>query len=189
MDKNTSDQNLSDFKRNLWCYSLIYHEINALNRLNMPTLNIKQKFLVIFFIFLISGCNEPVALIQQNDCASYKAISFMNYDSLKSDPIALVNASVDGDCLKLTLQYGGGCEEHQVDLALILPECGTPPLPPPTFEIRHDAKGDACKALITKEYSFDLSGIREDGKSKTEFILITKDSSGIPSGKTYTYTY
>lgn len=155
----------------------------------MQTLNNTKQFLVICYIFLIAGCSEPVALIQQDDCSSYKEISFLNYDSLKSDPITLLSATIEGDCLKLTLQYGGGCEEHQVDLALILPVCGTPPLPPPTFEIRHDAKGDACKALITEEYSFDLSGIREDGKSETEFILISKDSSGTPSGKTYTYSY
>lgn len=147
------------------------------------------NILIILAILLITSCSEPVTLIQQNECTKYKVISFLNYDSLKSDPITLISATVEGDCLKLTLQYGGGCEEHQVDLALILPECGTPPLPPPTFEIRHDAKGDACKALITKDYSFDLSGIREDGKSEIEFILITKDSSGIPSGKTYTYSY
>jgi hypothetical protein len=69
------------------------------------------------------------------------------------------------------------------------PDCGTPPPPPPTFEIRHDAKGDACKALNTKEYGLDLSGNREEGKSATEFILISKDSSGISSGKTYLYSY
>lgn len=155
----------------------------------MQTLNITQKILVIFFTLLVAGCSEPVALIQENDCTGYKEISFLNYDSLKSDPITLIDATIEGDCLKLTLQYGGGCKEHQVDLALILPECGTPPLPPPTFGIRHDAKGDACKALITKKYSFDISGIREDGKTETEFILISKDSSGTASSKTYTYSY
>lgn len=155
----------------------------------MQTLNIAQKLLVSFSILLIASCNEPVALTDRMDCTKYKEISYLNYDSLKSDPITLINATVEGDCLKLTLQYGGGCEEHQVDLARILPDCGTPPLPPPTFEIRHDAKGDACKALITKEYSFDLSGIRENGKSETEFILISRNNSGVLSSKTYTYSY
>lgn len=145
--------------------------------------------ITILYVFLISGCNESEVVLQKNDCTSYKELNYFNYDSLKSDPITLINATIEGDCMKLTLQYGGGCEEHQVDLALILPECGTPPLPPSTFEIRHDAKGDACKALITKEFSFDLSGIREDGKTKTDFTLVTKDSSGIPSGKTYSYSY
>jgi hypothetical protein len=89
----------------------------------------------------------------------------------------------------LTLQYGGGCNEHEVDLALILPECGTPPLPPPTFEIRHNAKNDGCKALITKEYKFDISGIKEKGKNQTDFILNTKNSSGVGQNTTYTYNY
>ena len=94
-----------------------------------------------------------------------------------------------GLLLVLTLQYGGGCKEHQIDLALIQPECGTPPLPPPTFEIRHNANDDVCKALITKEYSFDISGIRENGKHKTDFILNTRNAAGITSTNTYTYAY
>jgi hypothetical protein len=158
----------------------------------MKTSNITLTFLASLFILFLAGCGEKVEQIilnQENDCAAYKQISYLNYDSLKSDPITFVNAVIEGDCLKLTLKYAGGCLEHQVNLALILPDCGTPPLPPPTFEIRHDAKGDACKALITKEYGFDLSGIREEGKSATEFILISKDSSGISSGKTYLYSY
>ncbi|MBV5349090.1 hypothetical protein JZU61_05500, partial [bacterium] len=122
-------------------------------------------------------------------CAKYVELNYSNYNSLKTDPLNLINAKIDGDCLVLTLQYGGGCKEHQIDLALIQPECGTPPLPPPTFEIRHNANDDVCKALITKEYSFDISGIRENGKNKTDFILHTRNASGITSTNTYTYAY
>ncbi|MGE5426747.1 MAG: hypothetical protein ACM3O8_02555, partial [Methylococcaceae bacterium] len=65
----------------------------------------------------------------------------------------------------------------------------TPPLPPPDFRISHDANGDLCKALITKEYSFDLSGIRQEGKSKTDFILNARNAGGEMTSTTYTYNY
>lgn len=143
-------------------------------------------FLIAFF--LLSACTDQVE-IRQNDCRSYVELNYSNYGSLRQDPITIISAKVVGDCLQLTLQYGGGCQEHQVDLALILPECGTPPLPPPTFEIRHDANNDACKALITKDYSFDISGIRESGKHKTDFIISAKNSSGENTATTYTYAY
>ena len=147
------------------------------------------------FLFLISfllhyGCTNQEEILQNNDaCIKYIELNYSNYNSLKTDPLSFISAKIDGDCLVLTLQYGGGCKEHQIDLALIQSECGTPPLPPPTFEIRHNANDDVCKALITKEYSFDISGIRENGKHKTDFILIIRNASGITSTNTYTYAY
>jgi len=150
----------------------------------------KQIFLFAFFISCLfqSACTEQIET-SQNACTKYVELNFSNYNSLKMDPLSLISVKIDGDCLLLTLQYGGGCKEHQIDLALIQPECGTPPLPPPTFEIRHNANDDVCKALITKEYSFDISGIKEEGKSKTDFVLNTRSTSGITSTITYTYAY
>ena len=141
-------------------------------------------------LLIFSACTEKtMELTNSGNCPDYIELNYSNYSSLSTDPITIINAKVDGDCLKLTLQYGGGCKEHQVDLAFIQPECGTPPLPPPTFEIRHNANGDACKALVTKDYSFDISGIREEGKNKTEFILGVGSATGISNSNTYTYTY
>ena len=139
------------------------------------------------FVWLVA-CTEQVEMSQGN-CTKYVNLNYFNYDSLKTDPLTIIDVKITGDCLMLTLQYGGGCKEHQIDLVLIQPECGTPPLPPPTFEIRHNANGDACKALITKEYSFDISGIKESGKNKTDFVLSTRNSSGTTSNATYTYNY
>lgn len=151
----------------------------------------KQLLSSIFLILILTlaACTDHIIVSETTDCPKYVELNYSNYNSLSTDPISIISAKVDGDCLKLTLQYGGGCKEHQVDLALIQPECGTPPLPPPTFEIRHNANGDVCKALVTKEYSFNISGIREEGKNKTNFILGIGSSSGITSTNTYTYMY
>jgi len=150
----------------------------------------KQIFLFAFFISCLfqSACTDQIE-VNKNACIKYVELNYSNYNSLKTDPLTIISTKIDGDCLVLTLQYGGGCKEHQIDLALIQPECGTPPLPPPTFEIRHNANDDMCKALITKEYTFDISGIRENGKNKTDFILHTRNASGITSANTYTYAY
>jgi hypothetical protein len=139
---------------------------------------------------IFSACSEKtMELTNSGNCFDYVELNYSNYSSLSTDPITIIEAKVDGDCLKLTLQYGGGCKEHQVDLALIQPDCGTPPLPPPTFEIRHNANGDACKALVTKDYSFDISGIREEGKNKIDFIISQPNSSGETNQTKYIYNY
>lgn len=146
-----------------------------------------KKSVSLFFAVLLAigfSCTTQEEILTDS-CPKYVELNYSNYTSLASDPIVVKEAKVSGDCLVLTLQYGGGCKEHQVDLALIQPECGTPPLPPPTFEIRHNTNGDACKALITKEYSFDISGIKESGKHEVEFTLSAKGQES----KTLTYKY
>jgi len=150
-----------------------------------------KKLLIALSLTLVvslGACLDPVEVVPVN-CTKYVELNWSNYDSLKSDPITVLGIDIGDECMYLTLQYGGGCAEHKVDLALILPECGTPPLPPPTFEIRHDANGDGCKALITKDYSFDLTGIREEGKNSVDFVLNARNADGEMSSTTYTYNY
>jgi hypothetical protein len=150
-----------------------------------------MKLLLILLIassFIFTACSEQV-IVPESSCPKYKELGYLEQGSLKNDPINVLAVKIEGDCLHLTLQYTGGCKEHEVDLVLMLPECATPPLPTSTFEIRHNANGDSCEALITKEYSFDLSGIRETGKSKTDFILNTRNTGGVLTSTTYTYNY
>lgn len=144
--------------------------------------------LLIAFFFLLTACSEQI-IVPESNCPKYKELGYLNQDSLKNDPINVLDVKIEGDCLRLTLQYGGACREHEVDLVLMLPDCATPPLPLPDFRISHDAHGDVCKALITKEYSFDLSGIRQEGKSKTDFILNARNAEGEMTSTTYTYNY
>lgn len=150
-----------------------------------------MKILLILLIVslnLLTACTEQV-IIPQNSCPKYKELYYLESDSLKTDPVNVSAVSIDDDCLRLTLQYSGGCAEHEVDLVLVVPECGTPPLPPPTFRISHDANGDMCEAWITKEYSFDISGLREEGKTKTDFVLTARNAAGEMTSTTYTYNY
>lgn len=149
----------------------------------------KPLFIILITIsFIFTACTEQ-EIVPESSCPKYKELGFLEQGNLKTDPINVLGVKIEGDCLHLTLQYGGGCREHDIDLVLMLPECATPPLPPPDFRISHDAHGDNCYALIIKEYSFDLSGIRETGKSKTDFILNTRNAGGVLTSTTYTYNY
>ncbi|MGQ8335941.1 NigD1/NigD2 family lipoprotein [Sunxiuqinia sp. A32] len=105
------------------------------------------------------------------NCIPYTDLYFYNIDSLERDPVTINEVSFDGDCLLINLSYSGGCAEHQIDLARIHPSCGTPPLPPPTFEIRHNANGDMCEAWFTKTFEFDLSPLKAEFDEDVKIIL------------------
>ena len=121
------------------------------------------------------GTPCDVLFAEELSCAPWVDLYFSNYDSLARDPIFLHEAFVDGDCLQLKISYSGGCKEHTVDLAYMHQwNPGSNDIP--TFEIRHDSKGDLCEGLITREYRFDLTPLIIDGE--TEFVLTAKLNGG-----------
>ncbi len=109
--------------------------------------------------------------LQVLECTPYVDLNFHNYDSLKNDSVMIREVYQDGNCLVVKLSYSGGCENHIIDLARMHPWCGTPPLPPPTFEIRHDSKGDMCEAFLTTTHSFDLSPLKDEFGNE-EFTIV-----------------
>jgi len=137
--------------------------------------------------FLIS-CKKQVE-IQAADETKFIVMNYLDYLQNKGDPVSIVQVNIMDDFLKINLRYSGGCKEHFVELVLIQTLSKTAELSTPTFAIRHNSNNDACKALITKEYTFDISGLREQGKRKTDFILISVNSSGEITNATYTYNY
>ena len=46
----------------------------------------------------------------------------------------------------------------------------------PIFEIRHNANDDMCEAFFTREFRFDLTPLRLEGKK--EFVLTAKLTNG-----------
>ncbi len=150
-----------------------------------------QRVLVEYVELLnvISGCDLgtecEIKYVEELSCASFVDLYANNYDSLANDPIYIHEAFIDGNCLQIKLSYSGGCQEHTIDLAQIHPWCGTPPLPPPTFEIRHNANNDLCEAYFTKEFRFDISSLIAAGE--IEFVLMAKLTNGELYNKTFKF--
>ena len=91
----------------------------------------------------------------------YVDLYFFNYDSLPNDPIFVQSYELDGPYLTVVAGYSGCNFEHPVELVWIHPSCGTPPLPPPTFELRHDGQGELCEMYVTDTLYFDLSNAHD----------------------------
>ncbi len=128
---------------------------------------------------VVSGCDRGAAsdikYVEELSCAPYVDLYFDNYDSLARDPVFIHEAFLDGNCLQIKLSYSGGCQEHTIDLARMHPWTASSSNVP-TFEIRHNANGDLCEALFTKELRFDLSSLILEGKK--EFVLTAKLTNG-----------
>lgn len=128
---------------------------------------------------VINGCKQgaacEISYAEELSCAPYTDLYFETYDSLANDPVSLREVYVDGNCLYLKISYSGGCQQHTVDLARIHPKEKSDTTIP-VFEIRHNSNDDLCKALFTKEFRFDLSTLKQEGKN--EFTVKAKLSNG-----------
>ena len=119
-----------------------------------------KKFLLGFFLLsFVYACNsdDAVPLI-------FSQVIIVEDDlfaNASTDDFSLINAEVNGDSLKLIVQYGGGCGNigaKVVSVASILK------LNPPQKNIRllfHD--NDDCEALLSREVAFDLTPLRFPG--------------------------
>ena len=87
--------------------------------------------------------------------------------SLPADPFSPDTVYIQGDCLEISVAYGGGCRNHDFFLSL-LPAMG----PFPVLTLAHDAHGDICEAWITDALSFDITSLRTPGSHETTFILV-----------------
>jgi hypothetical protein len=75
------------------------------------------------------------------------------------DPAAIVAAELQGDLLRLDVQYGGGCARHRFQVHLQDGFLESDPVQA-RLQLSHDAGGDMCRALVGETLQFDLAPLR-----------------------------
>ncbi len=106
-----------------------------------------------------------------------------NIDHKGWDPIEIEKATVEGDILKLKVNYSGGCEEHKIELHAT--KMYKKSLPPQlSVFLAHDANGDACRKLEMRELMFNIEEIAYPGGG--ELILLISDGKSDPVRVSYT---
>jgi hypothetical protein len=97
-------------------------------------------------------------------------------------PFTILGAAVEGDSLKVQLQYGGGFRTHS--FTLISMGAATKSLPrQQPLKLLHDAQGDMGRALIQEDRSFDLTPFRDASQPRIRLVL-----DGWPDLLEYIYT-
>lgn len=92
------------------------------------------------------------------------------YKARETDGFSIKSSSLRGDIMTITVSYSGGCEEHVFELYST--NLYMKSLPPQlNLELEHDANGDACRAMITRELKFDISGVKYAGARQLRLNL------------------
>jgi hypothetical protein len=100
--------------------------------------------------------------------ASWDVATLSN--TLPSDPFTIEGAKIDGDHLKISLSYGGGCAVHEFIMTYQdLPKSGEYS---GKLTLGHNSHGDRCEALITRTITFDLKPLQIPEKDMVRLILV-----------------
>jgi hypothetical protein len=104
-----------------------------------------------------------------------------------NDPVTISAATVRSDSLELSVQFGGGCRDHE--FGLITNGVFAESYPVQTWvRLAHDANNDMCRALLSRTLRFDLSPLRRLYNSSYQTstgIMVIHVADGI----TVTYTW
>lgn len=140
-----------------------------------------SKFLLIGFV--IAGCtsfHQSTKLQIPEDTQAVKIVEKSKYHT-KTDPVFIKHVEQNGDYIIFSISYSGGCEDH--DFELVSTGHFTPTYPPEVeIFLKHDNKGDGCRAVIDTKLFYDLRPLKND--ATTQVLLVIKNTN-----KTLEYNY
>ena len=139
--------------------------------------------LLILCSIILSSCNKSDAVAVDPplpECDNSAIVDADLYQNGPADEYFFQSALIDGNCLKMTVRYGGGCEDvvfQLIDSGAIME----------SFPIQRNIRlsledNDNCEALVTQELSFDLTPLQVEGNSKVILNL-----QGSQDNLTYNY--
>jgi hypothetical protein len=77
----------------------------------------------------------------------------------KNDQFNILDSKIEGDSLILTVQYGGGCENHTFSLFSNNMYMKSLPMQL-NLLLEHKGNNDMCRALLTHRIAFDIKACR-----------------------------
>lgn len=121
----------------------------------------KNNIVLALMILVLAACSkneEESANKISTSCDKVASTEVLNLESSDNQSVNILEASYIEGCLSVTLQYAGGCEDHEINMSLI--PSTTLPASIDVFEaiILHETT-DMCEANITETISFDISEI------------------------------
>ena len=108
----------------------------------------------------------PLSILAMGACSGPKWATKGDWNH----PFSIAEAAVDGDSLRVTVQYGGGFRDHT--FRLVADGAATKSLPrQQRLRIEHEGQGDPGRALITRDEAFDLTPHRDPTHSRIVLLL------------------
>ncbi len=115
-------------------------------------------------MIVFAGCEKEFVYLEPDELDAIPVIvdkALHNQSAVAiQDLFSIEGGEINGDILKLTVSFTGGCEEHK--FRLIVSTIFLQSKPPKAFVLlTHDAKDDTCTQSIMEELRYDLTPLKE----------------------------
>jgi|GEM_PF-3026206 len=126
-------------------------------------MNLRNSVRAAAAVLVLAGCAARPAAVDFADD------SVRDVRDLPEVAVEVIAARVDGDSLRCTVRYSGGCGVHAFELRSTGPVMKSLP-PKQPLELVHRAE-DACRALVTEEVALPLERWRAGTAGRTVLVL------------------
>jgi hypothetical protein len=118
---------------------------------------------LLFTVFLACERNETKEALTSDVNLNMNKSAFSeamdNRAGNASDPFVLHGIEIEGNKIKITVSYSGGCKTHV--FTVILSDSINPENPALDMVILHDANDDNCEAYITETIEIEIDSLSE----------------------------
>lgn len=121
-----------------------------------------MRYLWIFLLMVLTAC--------AGNKKSAQADAALNASEIWDTPYTIVSAAVEGDSLRMTLQFGGGFRTHEFRLEADGAATKSMPRQQP-LSLNHNSHGDMGRALLQEDHAFDLRPYRDPSQAKIRLRL------------------
>ena len=121
-----------------------------------------------FLAFLLLNCNKNEPPVNTN-CDQVAIINDSRFQNAPRDDFDFVSAEINGDCLEISVRYGGGCGGATFELIgnNIIKE----PIPVRRYAVISFEDKDNCEALVMPTISFDLTPFQVKNENEVAIYL------------------
>lgn len=95
-----------------------------------------------------------------------------------TDAFNILEQNINGDTLKLVVEYGGGCKDHVFTMNTNSARMKSMP-PKLNLWLEHESNDDNCRALITESLFFDLKPIRYNPSQSVVIIVNGEEENSV----------
>ncbi len=123
-------------------------------------------------ILMLASCGNPQhkAMLSIPPDAPEVVVDAKAEMKAKPTSMRISNAEQLGDYLVISVSYSGGCEEHEFTLVSRGKYTATYP-PEVEITLKHNDKGDGCRAMIDEKRYFSLRPLRYNGTNRINLVL------------------
>ena len=130
-----------------------------------------KSILFLPIIALLFSCGNSKKVTEEvSNSQGNKVVKALIGEFKKSDSFSIKSASISGNKLLLTIEYTGGCTDHQFEFI------GSPmimkSMPPiRAVQLVHNANNDSCESQITEVLEIDIRCMAYNQNAGSEIFL------------------